>query len=163
MEISHMHQPIHTGFRHTLRQRNTRPLRISLGIAVFLLNTVFGYTQSAAQDREIPADAASTPGVTELMLAAGESRPAVVREILQDATPTVLAAADENGNTALHWAAFYATNPDTVDALLDAEVPVDQRNSQGLTAFEIMQGNDSLLGTDAYHRLLRAKLGNRGR
>jgi len=132
-----------------------------LFVGLFIVATAHGYAQTSAQDREVPSDAASIPGVTELMLAAGQSPPATVREIVQDVTPAMLAAADENGNTALHWAAFFATDPGTIDALLDAEIPVDRPNTQGLTAFEIIQGNDSLVGTNAYRRLLRVKLENR--
>lgn len=132
-------------------------------IALFLISIAYGHAQNSTLEREVPADAASIPGVTELMLAAGRSTPALVREIIQDVAPVDLAAADQNGNTALHWAAFFSTDPGVVDVLLDADVPVNQTNAQGLTAFEIIQGNDSLLGTDAYHRLLRAKLESRSR
>lgn len=147
--------------QYSVRQSTGRSLWKRLCVGLFIVAAAQGYAQDSAQDREVPSDAASIPGVTELMLAAGQSSPATVRDIVQDATPAVLAAADENGNTALHWAAFFATDPDTLDALLDAEIPVDRPNTQGLTAFEIIQGNDSLVGTHAYQRLLRVKLESR--
>lgn len=132
-------------------------------LPLLLVAALWAAAQSSAGDRTVPDGAAAIPGVTELMLAAAEAPVGVVRELLSDATSAGLAAADANGNTVLHWAAFFATDPAVLDALLDAGAPVDVRNAQGLTAFEIIQGNDALVGSDAYRRLLTAKLERRGR
>lgn len=128
-------------------------------VALALAFPVLGQTD--VENREVPEGAEEIPGVTELMLAAADQSAEAVEAIARALDPADRAAADANGNTALHWAAFFATDPGVLDVLLDAEVPVDVRNVQGLTAFEIMQGNNSLVGSEGYRRLLRAKLDNR--
>lgn len=111
----------------------------------------------------MPPDVATYPGVTTLMLRAAELSGSRLLAFVRTQEPQELQAAaqDGNGNTALHWAAFYATDPEVIDVLLDAGVPIDVVNNQGLTAFEILQGNSFLLGSAPYQRLLGAKIERR--
>lgn len=118
-------------------------------------------SQSPDEYPTAPEEMVESTGVTDLMWAAGRLSVAELRQLI-DAKPDIDAAArDHHGNTALHWVAFYATEPEAIDLLLDLGVPVDVANAQGFTAFEIMQGNENLRSSEAYMRLLNAKLEQR--
>lgn len=133
-------------------------------ITIVLLLTAPLWGQSTAPEpRVVPPDVATYPGVTTLMLRAAELSGSRLLAFVRTQEPQELQAAaqDGNGNTALHWAAFYATDPEVIDVLLDAGVPIDVVNNQGLTAFEILQGNSFLLGSAPYQRLLGAKIERR--
>lgn len=105
-----------------------------------------------------PQDMVESTGVTDLMWVAGNHSVEDLERLISDKSDLDPAAMDFYGNTALHYVAFYASDPEVIDLLLEVGVPVDVVNSQGFTAFEIMQGNEDLRSTDPYMNLLKAKL-----
>jgi|GEM_PF-3054951 len=115
-----------------------------------------------AQDRAVtPDDVVAETGATDLMWVAANRPVEELRDLIANEPDIDPAARDDYGNTALHWVAFYATDPAVLDILLDLGVPTDVRNEQGFTAFEIIQANEALVSTDPYQRLLRIKLESR--
>ena len=108
-----------------------------------------------------PPDIVESTGVTDLMWVAGRLSIEDLHTLLDEKEDIDPLAQDHYGNTAMHWVAFYATDPAVIDELLEIGVQPDVVNSQGFTAFEIMQGNENLRGSEPYLRLLRAKLERR--
>ena len=125
-----------------------------------LLVAAVGIAQSESSDDypTAPQEMVESTGVTDLMWAAGRLSVEELRHVINAKPDIDPAARDDFGNTALHWVAFYATDPEAIDLLLDLGVPVDIVNAQGFTAFEIIQGNENLRSSEAYMRLLSAKL-----
>jgi len=141
--------------------------RTGSAFALFFTLTLLASPAAAAQSENdgnyvtAPEEMVESTGVTDLMWAAGNHSVEELQSLIdakQDVNP---AARDFYGNTALHYVAFYATDPAAIELLLDVDVPVDVVNSQGFTAFEIMQGNEDLRGTEPYTALLQTKLGSR--
>jgi ankyrin repeat protein len=62
-------------------------------------------------------------------------------------------AQDNNGETALMWAAARNQNPGLIVILLKAGAEATAKDSSGKTAFDLAQANKSLKGTDAYRQL----------
>lgn len=120
-----------------------------------------------AQDREeigyptAPPDVVESRGVTDLMWVASNHPVEELQALLEGKQDIDPLARDFYGNTAMHWVAFYATDPAVINELLEIGVQPNVVNAQGFTAFEIMQGNENLRGSDPYLRLLRAKLDQR--
>lgn len=108
-----------------------------------------------------PDEMVESNGVSDLMWVAGRLSVADLEELIARKADIQPEATDSYGNTALHYVAFYASEPEVINMLLELGVPVDIVNAQGFTAFEIMQGNENLRGTDPYLALLRAKLAAR--
>ena len=57
------------------------------------------------------------------------------------------------GSTPLHLAVANNENPAVVLALLDAGAAPKAKTTDGKTAFDLIQQNEKLKGTDAYWRL----------
>lgn len=121
----------------------------------------------AAQEAETkpyptaPIEMVESRGVTDLMWVAAKLSIDDLRSLIDQKEDVDPLARDFYGNTAMHWVAFFATDPAAIDELLELGVEPDVVNAQGFTAFEIMQGNENLRGTEPYLRLLRAKLERR--
>ena len=62
-------------------------------------------------------------------------------------------ARTEDGWTPLHKAVRYSKAPKVVMTLLDAGADPKAKTNDGKTAFDLMQENKKLKGTDAYWRL----------
>jgi hypothetical protein len=62
-------------------------------------------------------------------------------------------ARDEDGSTALMYAARNNTNPEVLSVLLKAGADGKARDSSGKTAYDCAQDNKRLKGTDAYRKL----------
>ena len=62
-------------------------------------------------------------------------------------------ARNEEGYTPLHLAAWFNKNPDIIDALLDSGANPKLKNKDGKTAFDLINEDSPLHGTDAYWRL----------
>lgn len=105
-----------------------------------------------------PEEMVESTGVTDLMWVAGNHSVKELKRLISNKPDLDPAAMDFYGNTALHYVAYNASNPEAIDLLLELGVPVNVANSQGFTAFEIMQGNEDLHRTDSYMHLLKAKL-----
>ena len=95
-------------------------------------------------------EARTEGGWTPLHRAALNANPTVVTVLLEAGAS--LEARTENGSTPLHKAAVNG-NPAVVITLLDAEADPKAKTTDGKTAFDLMQENDKLKGTDAYWRL----------
>ena len=97
-------------------------------------------------------DAHTKYGVTALMLAAQHNENAQVIEALIEAGPEV-DARNEGGITALMGAAVINPNPEVIQALLLAGANPTIRNQYGNTAWDLIQNNEALKGTDVYWEL----------
>jgi len=60
---------------------------------------------------------------------------------------------DERGSTPLMLAAGFNRNPHVIDLLITAGADVHVRDGRGWTAWDYIQINEALIGTDAYWRL----------
>ena len=89
-------------------------------------------------------------GMTPLHWAARNGTPEAVGVLL--AVGAAVEARTKSGMTPLHWAASNGT-PGTVSALLDAGADPKAKTTDGKTAFDLIQENKKLKGTDAYWRL----------
>ena len=67
-------------------------------------------------------------------------------------------ARNENGKPPLHWAAEHNENLDIIDALLDGGADATLKDGDGKTAFDLIDEDSPLHGTDAYWRLNDARL-----
>lgn len=135
-----------------------------LVVALFVSGAVLGIAQEPESELypTAPAEMVESRGVTDLMWVASKLSIEDLRRLLEHKENVDPVAQDFYGNTAMHWVAFFATDPAVIDELLELGVVPDIVNSQGFTAFEIMQGNENLRGTEPYLSLLRAKLERRG-
>jgi ankyrin repeat protein len=131
--------------------------------ALALLAPATAVTQAESRGNYVtaPEEMVESTGVTDLMWVAGNHSVDELEALIATKDSIDPAALDFFGNTALHYVAFYANDPAAIDLLLEIEVPVDVVNAQGFTAFEIMQGNENLRGTDPYMVLLKQKLEKR--
>jgi uncharacterized protein len=91
-------------------------------------------------------------GWTALMMAAGNNdNPEVIRILLEHGA--AIEARDCDDRTPLIFAAWSNTNPEVVRVLLDAGANVRAENRYGRSAWDLMQDNDDLKGTDVYWRI----------
>jgi ankyrin repeat protein len=79
----------------------------------------------------------ANPAVTQALIAAGAD----------------VDARDDSGATALMFATQHNANPEVVQTLLDAGADATLRNHGGTTAWDIIQDNEALKGTDVYWEL----------
>ena len=92
-------------------------------------------------------------GVTPLHRAAWKSEtPAVVNALL-DAGADLSARDKKYGATPLHRAAAFSKTPEVVKVLLDAGADPKARTKDGRTAFDFIEQNYHLKGTDVYWQL----------
>lgn len=94
----------------------------------------------------------ASDGWTPLLWLAKYNRAPEVVRVLLDAGAEV-DARDVDGWTPLMIAASYNSNPETVWVLLHAGADPEARNSAGETAWDLIQHNENLAGTDAYWEL----------
>ena len=91
-------------------------------------------------------------GKTPLHEAAeSNENPSVVKALVEAGAN--IEAQDEDGKTPLHAAAILNKTPTAVTALLDAGADPKAETKDGKTAFDLIQENEKLKGTDAYWRL----------
>ena len=91
-------------------------------------------------------------GGTALMTAGlSNENPAVIRTLLESGAD--IGARSQHGWTALMFAARHNGNPAVVEALLEGGADSSARNNDSKTAFDLMQDNEVLVGTDVYWRL----------
>ena len=136
-------------------------IRSVLALIVVSASMASAQDQGSSDYPTAPQERAESTGVTDLMWVAGNLSLEDLQTLLERKEDVDPLARDSFGNTAMHWVAFYATEPAVIDELLEIGVQPDVVNDQGFTAFEIMQGNANLRGTEPYLRLLRAKLDQR--
>ena len=67
---------------------------------------------------------------------------------------------DDNGMTALMWAAADNQNPDVINRLLKAGADAKAKDNQGKSAFDYAQDNAGLNGTYAERKLEDAATGD---
>ena len=91
-------------------------------------------------------------GATALMHAAGYGNNLGVIELLVEAGID-LDTQDDAGRSALMWAAEFAPTADVVGTLLDLGADASLANHAGETAWDLLQDNEALQDTSAYHRL----------
>ena len=91
-------------------------------------------------------------GDTPLNRAAAHNGNPVVVKVLLEAGADI-EAQSEDGWTPLHDSAVFNKTPTVVTALLDAGANPKAETNEGKTAFDLMQENEKLKGTDAYWRL----------
>jgi ankyrin repeat protein len=91
-------------------------------------------------------------GTTPLKLAVGYNKNPEVIQVLLDAGADVNAK-DKLHVTALMSAAYQNEHPEVLELLLDAGADVKVESGKGMTAWDYIQGNEALVGTDAYLRL----------
>jgi len=125
-------------------------IRILPALVIFAFTlTIPAFSQSGdVPYPTAPPEMVESNGVSDLMWVAGRLSLADLEELIAQKRDIQPEATDSYGNTALHYVAFYASEPEVITTLLDLGVPVDIVNAQGFTAFEIMQGNENLRGTD---------------
>ncbi len=83
--------------------------------------------------------------------AAFSTTPEVVRALV--AAGAAVNARTENGWTPLHGAAAGSTTPGVLAIVLDAGADPTAKTSDGRTAFDLLQSNSTLKGTQVYWRL----------
>ena len=92
---------------------------------------------------------------TPLMFAAAVDNPEVVQALV--AAGADLEARDVVGGTPLMFAAGSNANPEVVQALLDTGADATAKNDAGNTAWDLIQKNEALKGTNAYWRLNQSR------
>jgi uncharacterized protein len=90
-------------------------------------------------------------GGTALMYAAVSNPPAVITTLLKAGAN--VNDQDKDGGTPLIWAALFNPNPDVILILLKAGADPKAKTSEGKTAFDLVQENANLKGTEAYRQL----------
>lgn len=94
-------------------------------------------------------------GVTALHLAARQGRSAVVSDLLGGgADPNAAAGEEEAAGTSLHFAARWNDDSSVVPALLGGGADAAARNENGRRPVDFARGNDAMIGSAAYPRLL---------
>ena len=97
---------------------------------------------------EAPADL----GMTPLHFAVGWNLDPAIAGLLIEAG-SKLEAQTELGWTPLHVAAVHSVNSEVVELLLDRGADPTAQDGIGKTAWDLIEDNDALTGTDAYWRL----------
>ena len=94
-------------------------------------------------------------GVTALHLAARQGTSAVVSDLLGgSADPNATAGEEEAAGTSLHFAARWNDDSSVVPALLDGGADAAARDENGRRPVDFARGNDAMIGSAAYPRLL---------
>ena len=101
------------------------------------------------------ANTQADDGGTVLMWAATNPNPEVITTLLKAGAGANVNTQDDNGETALIKAARKQT-PEVIATLLKAGADATVKNSEGKTALDYANDNDTLKGTDAYQRLEEA-------
>ena len=94
-------------------------------------------------------------GVTALHLAARQGTSAVVSDLLgASADPNAAAGEEEAAGTSLHFAARWNDDSSVVPALMDGGADAAARDENGRRPVDFARGNDAMIGSAAYPRLL---------
>ncbi len=90
-------------------------------------------------------------GGTALMYAAVSNPPQVITTLLNAGAH--VNDQDQDGGTPLIWAATFNPNPEVILILLKAGADPKAKTTEGKTAFDLVQENANLKGTEAYRQL----------
>ena len=94
-------------------------------------------------------------GVTALHLAARQGTSAVVSDLLgAGADPNAATGEEEEAGAALHLATRWSDDPSVVLALLNGGADAAARDENGRRPVDFARGNDAMIGSAAYPRLL---------
>jgi ankyrin repeat protein len=99
-------------------------------------------------------NAKQNDGGTALMYAAVSSPPSVITALLNAGAN--VNDQDKDGGTPLIWAAIFNQDPDVILFLLKAGAVQKARTTEGKTAFDLIQDNAKLKGTEAFRQLQAA-------
>ncbi len=99
-------------------------------------------------------NAKQNDGGTALMYAAVSNPPAVITMLLNAGAR--VNDQDKDGGTPLIWAATFNPNSEVILILLKAGADPKAKTTEGKTAFDLMQENANLKGTEAYSELREA-------
>ena len=100
-------------------------------------------------------DALTVDGVTTLHLASRQASSAVVSELVEaGADPNAIGSEEEEAGTPLHVATRWSDDPSVVLVLLNGGADVAARDENGRRPVDFARGNNAMLGSAAYPRLL---------
>ena len=122
-------------------------------LTALILAAVFGHTEIVKALIQAGADinAKDNLGSTALMEAVGGGHTEIVKALIKAGADDLT---DNEGKTALICAAESEySNPETVNALIDAGSNVKQKDNSGQTALDYARNNPNFKGTDALKRL----------
>ena len=125
------------------------------GETVLMLATIYNENPPIIQailDKGANVNARDITGFTALMMAvASKVSPTVIQALINSGAD--VNAGNKYGNTVLIIAAEYNNDPAVIHVLLDANPDITMKNKDNKTAWDLVQENEDLKGTDAYWRL----------
>ena len=125
------------------------------GETVLMLATIYNGNPAIIQallDKGANVTTRDITGFTALMMAvASKVSPTVIQALINSGAD--VNASNKYGNTVLITAAKFSNNSAVIHVLLDANPDITMKNKDNKTAWDLVQENEDLKGTNAYWRL----------